>query len=204
MGFPRILSVRDEVPGQQKDLCVDTTGASKDLENHLGSYLLSLLENSDANQTLQIEEVEKAFVPDLYNASSFLVPRLVYVLFTCNSSEDKQDVIDDERAFVWASEYLFVYMHPAVIRLVSLLDVTLLSPSVYSLRMCIPNVCSNTTEVFSFEETILKVSNHVHVYNHLKGVTLLTEYILYSDLCRRSKSLVKSQAKNLDKSKVKQ
>ena len=152
-GFPHILSVRGEVPHQQKCVCMDTTAT-----NHLGNYLIRLLENSDENQTLQIEEVEEAFVPDLYNTSSFLVPRLVYVLFTCNNSEDMQDVIADERAFVWTSEYLFAYMHPAVIRLVSLLDVTLLGPSVHTLRMCIPNVCSNATEAFSFQEAILKVS----------------------------------------------
>ena len=163
-GFLHILSVRGEVPCQQKSVRIDTTGASDDLENHLGSYLLRLFEDSDANQTLQVDEIEKAFVPDLYNASSFLVPRLVYVLFTCNNSEEVQDVIDDERAFVWTSDYLFVYMHPAVIRLVSLLDVTVLEPSVHTLRMCIPTVCSNATEAFSFQEAILKVSDS---YNHL-------------------------------------
>ena len=167
-GFPNILSVRGEVPFQQRSVCIDTTSPSgiehlwfDDLENYLGNYLLRLFEDPDANQTLQVDELEKAFVPDLYNASSFLVPRLVYVLFTCNNSEEVQDVIDDERAFVWTGDYLFVYMHPAVIRLVSLLDVTVLEPSVHTLRMCIPTVCSNATEAFSFQEAILKVSDKI-------------------------------------------
>ena len=153
-----ILPVCSQPHSQQKGLCIDNVYPYDELENNLGNRLVRLLENSE-NQTLQIGEVETAFVPDLYNASSFLVPRLVYVLFTCNNSEDVQDAIDDERAFVWTSEYLFAYMHPAVIRLVSLLDITLLGPSVYTLRLCIPNVCSNTTEIFSFEEAILKVSD---------------------------------------------
>ena len=153
------VSARTE-KGEEKSVCVDRinlypSDMASRMEYQLGNYLLSLL---STNQTGRIEEIEHAFVPNFYNTSSFLVPRLVYVMFTCNDYEDIQSIIDDGRAFVWASEYLFLYMHPAVIRLVSLLDVTLLGPSVHSLKLCVPSNCSNATEVFSFEETILKVS----------------------------------------------
>ena len=151
--------------GEEKGICVDPAYLSYDVEYLLGTYLLNLLKKSSTNETEQIEAAENAFVPDLYNTTSFLVPRLVFVLFTCDDSEDIQSAIDDGRAFVWASEYLFLYMHPAVIRLVSLLDVTLLGPSVHTLKLCFPSNCSNTTLAFSFEETILKVSNQCLVQN---------------------------------------
>ena len=131
---------------QQEELCIDN---QSDLEDFL-------FQNSD-NQTTLIEEAEKAFVPDIYNASSFRIPRLVYILFTCDSTEGVVDIIDKERAFVWASEYLFVYMHPAVLRLVSLLDITPLGPSIHTLRWCIPRTCSNATGALNLDEAILKV-----------------------------------------------
>ena len=109
---------------------------------------------------IPFEDATRAFVPDLYNASSFLVPRLVYILFTCNTSQDVDDVIDNEQAFVWTNEYLFAYMHPAVIQLVSLFDVTSwLGPSVHTLRLCHAYVCPNATSKLSFEQAILKVSD---------------------------------------------
>ena len=109
---------------------------------------------------IPFEDATRAFVPDLYNASSFLVPRLVYILFTCNASQDVEDVIDNEQAFVWTNEYLFAYMHPAVIQLVSLFDVTSwLGPSVHTLRLCHGYVCPNASSKLSFEQAILKVSD---------------------------------------------
>lgn len=139
---------------EQEEICIND-------QSDLESSLLDQLQGSDTLDQTAVEEAEKAFVPDLFNTSSFLVPRLVYVLFTCNSSQDVHHAIDNERAFVWTNQYLFVYMHPAVIRLVSLLDLTLLlGPSVHTLMLCVPDICSNATEV-SFEEAILKVSTKI-------------------------------------------
>lgn len=133
-----------------------------DLEQSLINSLHMRVDNETEDQTLLMKEAKSAFVPDLYNASSFLVPRLVYILITCNSLENVQDVIDGERAYVWTSQYLFVYMHPAVISLVSLFDVTSLGLSVHTLRLCVPDTCTctNATKEVNFKQAILKVSDY--------------------------------------------
>ena len=145
-----ILTVRS----QQENGCINT---QYELES-------SLLDKYDIDyrydDPVPFEEATKAFVPDLFNASSFLVPRLVYVLFACNTSQCVEDAIDNELAFVWTNEYLFAYMHPAVIRLVSLFDVTSwLGPSVHTLRLCPGRICPNASSELNFEQAIFKVSN---------------------------------------------
>lgn len=147
-----ILTVRS----QQENECIDSQhGLEFSLLDKYSEYNLYY-------NPIPFEDATRAFVPDLHNASSFLVPRLVYILFTCNTSQDQdiEDAIENEQAFLWTNEYLFAYMHPTVLQLVSLFAVTSwLEPSVHTLRLSHAHVCPNATSKLNFEQAILKVSD---------------------------------------------
>ena len=107
--FPNIL--RGYVLNDRN--CIDTTGGSDER-----SYVFRMLENSSEDQRLQVEE---AFVPHFYTVKNTLfLPKLIYIMFTCNDSEDLTSIIEDNRAFIWTSEFLLAYMHPEVIQIVAL------------------------------------------------------------------------------------